>query len=61
MPRHLLEKQPLTSFREGLSQNAVRRQLAAEEAAEKHAGSIPVHETTPGVFLQVGLELEEQQ
>ncbi|TFK79910.1 hypothetical protein K466DRAFT_605772 [Polyporus arcularius HHB13444] len=44
-----------------LSQNAVRRQLATEEAAEKDAGELPAHETSPSVFLQVGLELEEQQ
>ncbi|RDX40776.1 hypothetical protein OH76DRAFT_1489992 [Lentinus brumalis] len=50
-------EEPITK----ISQNAIRRQLAEEEAAEKTTGTLPVHETTPSVFLQVGLELEEQQ
>lgn len=51
----------LTNVSTEISQNAIRRQLAEEEAAEKTTGMLPVHETTPSVFLQVGLELEEQQ
>ncbi|TFK79917.1 hypothetical protein K466DRAFT_504786, partial [Polyporus arcularius HHB13444] len=50
-------EEPMTK----ISQIAIRRQLADEEAAEKATGTLPVHETTPSVFLQVGLELEEQQ
>ncbi|RDX40435.1 hypothetical protein OH76DRAFT_1459514 [Lentinus brumalis] len=50
-------EEPMTK----ISQNAIRRQLAEEEAAEKANGALPVHETTPSIFLQVGLELEEQQ
>ena len=41
--------------------SSVRAQLAKEEAAEMSGGTIYVHELTQSAFLQVGLELEEQQ
>lgn len=40
---------------------AVKLELAQQEAVEATLGHLPAHETTPAVFLQVGLELEEQQ
>ncbi len=36
-------------------------QLNEEEAIEAQQGKLPPHDTTPGVFLQVGLELEDKQ
>ncbi|KAI0739804.1 hypothetical protein C8Q80DRAFT_1124130 [Daedaleopsis nitida] len=39
----------------------MRLQIADEEANELAAGTLPPHDVSPGVFLQVGLELEEQQ
>ena len=44
-----------------MSMSAIRLQLATEEAEEAKEGILPPHEVTPGVFLQVALELEEQQ
>ncbi|RPD52385.1 hypothetical protein L226DRAFT_474292, partial [Lentinus tigrinus ALCF2SS1-7] len=44
-----------------ISLAAVKLQLNKEEAAEAAAGALPPHDATPGVFLQVGLELEEKQ
>ncbi|KAI0743686.1 hypothetical protein C8Q80DRAFT_1122101 [Daedaleopsis nitida] len=52
---------PYEEVTPNLSQSTIRRQLAEEEAADTTAGMVPVHETTPSIFLQVGLELEEQQ
>ncbi|KAI0654576.1 hypothetical protein C8Q70DRAFT_876809, partial [Cubamyces menziesii] len=40
---------------------AIRNEIALEEAQDAIGGKLPPHEVTPGVFLQVGLELEEQQ
>ncbi|KAI0326025.1 hypothetical protein GY45DRAFT_1234598, partial [Cubamyces sp. BRFM 1775] len=40
---------------------AIKHEIALEEAADAVGGKLPPHEVTPGVFLQVGLELEEQQ
>ena len=39
----------------------VRLELAEEELAASKTGSGPVHEVSANTFLQVGLELEEQQ
>jgi hypothetical protein len=39
----------------------VRLELANEELVEAKKGSELSHEVSPNVFLQVGLELEEQQ
>ncbi|TFK79078.1 hypothetical protein K466DRAFT_606418 [Polyporus arcularius HHB13444] len=39
----------------------VKLQLSNEEAVEAAQGKLPPHDTTPGVFLQVGLELEDKQ
>ncbi|RDX39980.1 hypothetical protein OH76DRAFT_1423978 [Lentinus brumalis] len=40
---------------------SARLSIAEEEAKEMAAGTLPPHDVTPGVFLQVGLEIEEQQ
>ena len=39
----------------------VRRELAEEELDRAKQGFAPVHDVLPNMFLQVGLELEEQQ
>jgi hypothetical protein len=39
----------------------VRLELAKEEMKEAEGGHMQLHETSPNVFLQIGLELEEQQ
>ncbi|RPD52689.1 hypothetical protein L226DRAFT_548691 [Lentinus tigrinus ALCF2SS1-7] len=45
-----------------ISLAAVKLQLNEEEAVEAAAGRLPSHDdVTPGVLLQVGLELEEKQ
>ncbi len=44
-----------------LSLADVKLQLSKEEALEAAQGKLPPHEVTPGVLLQVGLELEEKQ
>ena len=41
--------------------NTVRLELAQEEAAEISRGVISTHEVSQSVFLQLGIELEEQQ
>ncbi|TCD62334.1 hypothetical protein EIP91_007053 [Steccherinum ochraceum] len=41
--------------------NDVRKKLAESEAEELSAGILPPSEVSPSVFIQVGLELEEQQ
>ena len=51
----------LTIMQLATTASAVQRQLAEEEAAELANGILPPHETNQSVFLQVGLELEEQQ
>ncbi|PIL29361.1 hypothetical protein GSI_09412 [Ganoderma sinense ZZ0214-1] len=45
----------------GITMAAVKLELAQQEAIEAHLGQLPPHEVTPAVFLQVALELEEQQ
>ncbi|OJT14077.1 hypothetical protein TRAPUB_9373 [Trametes pubescens] len=40
---------------------AAKHENALEDAEDSVSGKLPAHEVTPGVFLQVGLELEEQQ
>ena len=45
----------------GLTMAAVKLELAQQEAVEASHGQLPMHEVMPAVFLQVGLELEEQQ
>ncbi|KAH9851013.1 hypothetical protein C2E23DRAFT_733773 [Lenzites betulinus] len=40
---------------------AAKHEIALEEAEELASGTLPPHEVTPGAFLQVGLELEDQQ
>ena len=44
-----------------LTRNQVRGQIADEEAQELANGVASPHEITQGVFLNLGLELEEQQ
>jgi hypothetical protein len=39
----------------------VRLELANEELAEAKLGAELSHEVSPNTFLQIGLELEEQQ
>ena len=39
----------------------LRLELAEEELAEIAAGSSPLHDVSLNVFLQLGLDLEEQQ
>ncbi|TFK80022.1 hypothetical protein K466DRAFT_504583, partial [Polyporus arcularius HHB13444] len=39
---------------------STRLAIAEEEAQELAAGTLPPHEVSPGVFLQLGLEIEEQ-
>jgi hypothetical protein len=39
----------------------VRLELAKEEMKEAEGGHMQLHETSPNVFLQIGMELEEQQ
>jgi hypothetical protein len=39
----------------------VRLELAKEEMEEANGGHIQLHETSPNIFLQIGLELEDQQ
>jgi hypothetical protein len=39
----------------------VRRELAEEELEKAKQGPAPLHDVSPNMFLQVGLELEEQQ
>lgn len=41
--------------------STVKLELAQQEAVEATQGQLPSHEVTPAVFIQVGLELEEQQ
>ncbi|KAH9911955.1 uncharacterized protein BXZ73DRAFT_56696 [Epithele typhae] len=52
---------PYEEPRPTVTLKAVRLQIAEEEAIERRNGSLPPHEVSPGVFLQVGLDLEEQQ
>lgn len=40
---------------------STRLQIADEEARELAAGTLPPHDVSPGVFLQHGLKIEEQQ
>ncbi|RDX40229.1 hypothetical protein OH76DRAFT_1366517, partial [Lentinus brumalis] len=40
---------------------STRLAIAEEEAKELAAGTLPPHDVSPGVFLQLGLEIEEQQ
>ncbi|KAH9896558.1 hypothetical protein C8Q73DRAFT_788903 [Cubamyces lactineus] len=35
-------------------------ELAMEEDKEYAQGTLPIHEVTPGIFVQLGLKLEEQ-
>jgi hypothetical protein len=48
-------------FLEGSSMADVRLELAKEEVEEAEGGRIQLHETSPNIFLQIGLELEDQQ
>ncbi|KAH8069588.1 hypothetical protein BXZ70DRAFT_1013367 [Cristinia sonorae] len=45
----------------GLSVKSVQEKLAREEAETLAHGDLPPHEVSPADFIQVGLELEEQQ
>ncbi|KAI0746139.1 hypothetical protein C8Q76DRAFT_604722, partial [Earliella scabrosa] len=44
-----------------ISLASVKLELSQEEAVEAASGQLPAHDVTPGVLLQVGLELEERQ
>ncbi|KAI9068488.1 hypothetical protein FKP32DRAFT_1561583, partial [Trametes sanguinea] len=50
-------EEPQTS----ISYATVKKQLNDEEAIEAQQGKFPAHDVTPGVFLQLGLEIEDQQ
>lgn len=39
----------------------LRLELAKEESVEAGRGELCPHETSPSAFLQIGLDLEEQQ
>lgn len=39
----------------------IRLKLANEDAQDMLSGSIISHEVTPGVFIQMGLEIEDRQ
>ena len=41
--------------------NSTRLKIAEEEAEELAAGTLPPHDITPGIFIQLGLELEDKQ
>lgn len=45
----------------GFSVKEALKKLAAEDAKALQQGVLPAHETSPSSFIQVGLELEEQQ
>ncbi|TCD59870.1 hypothetical protein EIP91_011272 [Steccherinum ochraceum] len=45
----------------GFSVKEMLKKLAAEDARALQQGILPAHETSPSSFIQVGLELEEQQ
>jgi hypothetical protein len=45
----------------GTSMTALRLELAKEDAVKAVDGSPAPHETSAGSFLQIGLDLEEQQ
>ncbi len=40
---------------------STRLAIAEEEAKEIAAGTLPLHDVSPGVFIQLALELEEHQ
>ena len=40
---------------------SIQLELAKEDAAVLARGELPAHEVSPNDFVQVGLELEEQQ
>ncbi|KAH9885590.1 hypothetical protein C8Q73DRAFT_659447, partial [Cubamyces lactineus] len=44
-----------------LSMKRTKLELSLEEEEEHMKGALPAHEVTPSVFLQLGIELEEQQ
>ena len=39
----------------------LRLELAKEESAAAESGELCPHETTPSAFIQIALDLEEQQ
>ena len=45
----------------GATLKEVRLRLAEEDAADLAKGAVVEHEVSPAVFIQTGLELEEQQ
>ncbi|OJT14652.1 hypothetical protein TRAPUB_8795 [Trametes pubescens] len=61
------ERDPLNSadpFEEphtSISYATAKKQLNEEEAIEALQGVFPAHDVTPGIFLQLGLEIEDQQ
>ncbi|TFK79970.1 hypothetical protein K466DRAFT_504692 [Polyporus arcularius HHB13444] len=52
---------PYEEVRASATLKSTRLQIADEEAQELAAGTLPPHDVSPGVFLQHGLEIEEQQ
>ncbi|OJT07897.1 hypothetical protein TRAPUB_1209 [Trametes pubescens] len=52
---------PYEEPRTAVTLKSTRLQIADEEAEEIAAGTLPLHDVSPGVFLQLGLDLEEQQ
>lgn len=39
----------------------LRLELAKEEAAALEQGDVPPHKVSPSMFVQIGLDLEDQQ
>ncbi|KAI0741518.1 hypothetical protein C8Q80DRAFT_1221541 [Daedaleopsis nitida] len=52
---------PYEEHRPSATIKSTRLQIADKEAKELADGTLPPHDVLPGVFLQVALELEEQQ
>ena len=44
-----------------MSEAQVKKELAEEEQKRLSSGGIALHETSPAVFVQMGLDLEEAQ
>ncbi|KAJ7610369.1 hypothetical protein FB45DRAFT_1037941 [Roridomyces roridus] len=52
---------PYESTAKGLSEAEVRKRLEEEEEREEKAGQPRMHEVSPSAFINLGLDLEEQQ
>ncbi|KAI0686904.1 hypothetical protein C8T65DRAFT_590675 [Cerioporus squamosus] len=52
---------PYEELRTTATLKSTHLQIADEEAKELAAGTLPPHDISPGVFLQLGLDIEESQ